>query len=74
MVSKNKLKVIAWNLRSYDTRVKDANKMLSKLLRQVKSGSSVLFHDRVDATSEILPQLLEDLKSKKLIVYPEFKA
>jgi peptidoglycan/xylan/chitin deacetylase (PgdA/CDA1 family) len=73
VVKKHNLEVVGWNIRSYDTINKDAQKMLKRIIRKIKSGSSILLHDRVKNTVEILPDILKDIQNKKLIIYPEIE-
>jgi len=73
VVKKHNLEVVGWNIRSYDTINKDAQKMLKKITRQIKNRSSVLLHDRVKNTVEILPDILMDIQNKKLKIYPEIE-
>ena len=71
IVKKNNLEVVGWNIRSYDTINKDAQKMLHLITRKIKGGSSILFHDRVKNTVEILPDILKDIQNKNLNIAPE---
>lgn len=70
IIKNNGLQVLGWNIRSFDTINKDAQKMLQRMTGQIKSGSSILLHDRVKNTVEILPDILKDIQSKKLKAYP----
>jgi len=65
------MQVVGWNIRSYDTINKDAQKMLQRIIAKIKDGSSILLHDRVKNTVEMLPDILEDIQNKKLNVCPE---
>ena len=71
IVKKNNLQVVGWNIRSYDTINKDAQKMLNRITHQIKDGSSILLHDRVKNTVAILPEILKDIQNKKLNISPE---
>jgi len=71
IVKKYNLQVVGWNIRSYDTINKDAQKMLHRITHKIKGGSSILLHDRVKNTVEILPDILKDIQDKKLNVSPE---
>jgi peptidoglycan/xylan/chitin deacetylase (PgdA/CDA1 family) len=73
VVKKHNLEVVGWNLRSYDTVNKDAQKLLNRITNKVKDGSSILLHDRVKNTVEILPDILKDIQNKKLAIYPEIE-
>jgi peptidoglycan/xylan/chitin deacetylase (PgdA/CDA1 family) len=63
-IKKTGVKSIGWSLRSMDTVAKDPQKLLSKILNQVKSGDIILLHDSCAITLQILPQLLRSLKEK----------
>jgi len=71
VVKKHNLEVVGWNIRSYDTINKNAQKMLKKITSQIKNRSSILLHDRVKNTVEILPDILMDIQNKKLVIYPK---
>lgn len=71
VIKKNNLDVIGWNIRSYDTINKDAQKMLKRITGKIKGGSSILLHDRAKNTVEILPEILKDIQNKKLNIYPD---
>ena len=71
IIKKNNLQVVGWNIRSYDTINKNAQKMLSRITHQINDGSSILLHDRVKNTVEILPHILQDIQNKKLNISPE---
>jgi hypothetical protein len=45
--------------------------MLKRITDKIKDGSSILLHDRVQNTVEILPELLKDIQNKKLNILPE---
>ncbi|MBT5222901.1 MAG: polysaccharide deacetylase family protein [Gammaproteobacteria bacterium] len=71
IIKKNDLEVVGWNIRSYDTINKDTKKMLKRITNKIKDGSSILLHDRVQNTVEILPDILKDIQNKKLHICPE---
>lgn len=71
IIKKNNLEVVGWNIRSYDTINKNSQRMLKRITGKIKSGSSILLHDRVKNTVEILPDILKDIQNKKLKIYPE---
>ncbi|WP_129021702.1 polysaccharide deacetylase family protein [Edaphocola flava] len=55
---------VGWTIRSMDTVAKDADALLQKILKQVKSNSTVLLHDRCPITVQILPELIRNLKER----------
>ncbi len=56
-VKKLNLQSIGWNIRSYDTSTNDIEKIKQRIVSQLKPGSIILLHDRL----EYMPQLLEIL-------------
>lgn len=58
-VRKTAMKTIGWNIRSMDTTAKDEDMLLEKVLRSLKPGAILLFHDTLPITAKILPQLIE---------------
>jgi len=57
-VSEMNYKCIGWSLRSFDTRTKDKDKLLSKLKRKLKSGDIILFHDYPISTVNVLEDFI----------------
>jgi peptidoglycan/xylan/chitin deacetylase (PgdA/CDA1 family) len=55
---------IGWNVRSMDTVIRDENRLMQKVLRSVKPGSIVLFHDTSAATVKILRNLIDQIQHK----------
>lgn len=53
---------IGWSLRSLDTVIRDENRLLQKVLKRVKPGSILLFHDTSETTVKILRQLIGRLR------------
>lgn len=51
------LQSVGWNVRSYDTSIKDVEKIKQRVLSQLKPGTIILLHDRLD----FMPELLESL-------------
>lgn len=56
--------VIGWNVRSFDTSAKNPQKVVTKVLAEIKPGSIVLLHDRHELIIPILEQLLPELARK----------
>jgi peptidoglycan/xylan/chitin deacetylase (PgdA/CDA1 family) len=56
---------IGWDLRSLDTVIRDENRLLEKVLRRVKPGSILLFHDTSEATVKMLPRLIRELRQRE---------
>lgn len=55
---------IGWNLRSLDTVIRDEDRLLQKVLKRVKPGSILLFHDTSETTVKILGPLIRALREK----------
>jgi peptidoglycan/xylan/chitin deacetylase (PgdA/CDA1 family) len=58
------LKSIGWNIRSYDTSIKDIEKINARILSQLKPGGIILLHDRLDFMPELLEKLIPAIKQK----------
>lgn len=60
------LKIIGWNLRSYDGGKTDTKKVLEKIIPNIKNGVVVLLHDTRPDSGTILRGLLEEIKAQNL--------
>ena len=49
---------VGWNIRSYDTVIKDEKKLLQKLTAGIRPGAIVLFHDTSPTTRATLPEFI----------------
>ncbi len=58
------LQSIGWNVRSYDTSIKDVEKIKQRVLSQLKPGAIILLHDRLDFMPELLEVLIPAIKEK----------
>lgn len=58
------LQSIGWNVRSYDTSIKDVEKIEQRVLSQLKPGAIILLHDRLDFMPELLDSLIPSIKEK----------
>lgn len=63
-IKKLKLQSIGWNIRSYDTSIKDIQKIKERVLNRLKPGAIILLHDRLDYMPELLEELIPEIKSK----------
>ena len=52
-------KTIGWSVRSFDTIIKDADKLLKRVTKPLAAGDIVLFHDYSDSMLDILPRFIE---------------
>ena len=53
-----KHRVIGWNIRSLDTKIKSEEKILIRIKKRLSPGSIVLLHDTSEKTVRVLEQLL----------------
>lgn len=58
------LRSIGWNIRSYDTSIKDISKIKERILSQLEPGAIILLHDRLDFMPELLEELIPEVKAK----------
>lgn len=63
-VKKLGLQSVGWNVRSYDTSIKDVEKIKQRVLSQLKPGAIILLHDRLDFMPELLEVLIPAIKEK----------
>jgi peptidoglycan/xylan/chitin deacetylase (PgdA/CDA1 family) len=63
-VKKLKLTSIGWNVRSYDTSIKNSQKINERILSKLKPGAIILLHDRLDFMPELLDDLIVSIKKK----------
>ncbi|HTE24286.1 polysaccharide deacetylase family protein [Flavitalea sp.] len=55
---------VGWNIRSLDTIVKDPKKLLHKVLKAVKPGAIILFHDTSETTFLMLKAFIEGAREQ----------
>jgi peptidoglycan/xylan/chitin deacetylase (PgdA/CDA1 family) len=55
---------IGWSVRSYDTVIKNRDRLLNKILSSLKPGAILLLHDTSETTAAILPELLKAIRQK----------
>jgi len=55
---------IGWSIRSFDTRIKDKQMLLSRIMKQIKPGAIILLHDSMEITAAILPELIQQLTTQ----------
>ncbi len=72
------MKVIQWDVDSIDWKKPSADQIKKRVLKNVKSGSILLFHNDLENTTEALPDILKSLKSQgfefvtvKELIYPD---
>jgi peptidoglycan/xylan/chitin deacetylase (PgdA/CDA1 family) len=57
-------KVIGWNIRPFDTTLKNRETILKRITNRVKPGSVILMHDNHEQIEYVLEQLLQFLKKQ----------
>ncbi|MES2133373.1 MAG: polysaccharide deacetylase family protein [Bacteroidota bacterium] len=63
-IKKLGLQSIGWNIRSYDTSIKDVEKIKQRVISKLKPGAIILLHDRLDYMPELLESLIPAIKEK----------
>lgn len=63
-VKRGNYNVIGWSIRSFDTMIRDPEKLFLRIAKQLKPGDIILLHDYCDSTVEVLPRLLEHIREK----------
>lgn len=63
-IKQNGLQSIGWNIRSYDTSIKDIEKIKQRVLARLKPGAIILLHDRLDYMPELLEKLIPAIREK----------
>lgn len=69
-VMNGNFKSIGWNIRSLDTTIKDKDKLLEKVMKALKPGAVILFHDTCKSTSDMLPEFLQKVKASGYAIVP----
>lgn len=58
------LRVIGWSVRSFDTIIRDPQRLLARIVRSVSPGGIILLHDYCESTISILPALIAELRRR----------
>ena len=53
---------VGWNVRSLDTVIKDNDKLLQRIVKGVRPGAVILFHDTSKATLDMLPAFIAHVR------------
>jgi peptidoglycan-N-acetylglucosamine deacetylase len=65
-ITRGKYTPIGWSVRSLDTAIKDKQKLLSRTTSKLKGGDIILLHDSMGITAELLPEIIQAIRSKGL--------
>jgi peptidoglycan-N-acetylglucosamine deacetylase len=65
-VAKYVYHTIGWSVRSFDTVIKDKDKLFQRVTKNLKAGDVVLFHDYCENTIQILPKFIDHVASRGL--------
>lgn len=57
---------VGWSLRTMDTVMKEASQLAEKVGNSVKGGDIILLHDTRSVTAEALPEIIRQIKGKRL--------
>lgn len=66
-IGQGKYQTIGWSIRSFDTVIRDQNKLYKRITRLLKGGDIVLLHDYSESTIQALPRLIEYAHQNGLI-------
>jgi peptidoglycan/xylan/chitin deacetylase (PgdA/CDA1 family) len=55
---------IGWNIRSFDTKAKDPQQLLDRIVQKLRGGDIILLHDSMGITKEILTELIAQARKK----------
>jgi peptidoglycan/xylan/chitin deacetylase (PgdA/CDA1 family) len=59
---------VGWDIRSFDTSIKDSEKIFQKVKSQIKPGCIILLHDRIEGCDIVVRLLLNHLKENNFNV------
>jgi peptidoglycan-N-acetylglucosamine deacetylase len=55
---------VGWSIRSYDTVIKNRQRLLNRIISGLKPGAILLLHDSSETTVSVLPDLLKAIREK----------
>lgn len=67
-IRRRKQVVVGWSVRSFDTMIRNPEKLFSRVTNSLKGGDIILFHDYSANTLQVLPSFLEHVKKLGLKV------
>jgi len=69
-LKENNLLSIGWSLRSLDTRTNNKNRLVKKVISNLKTGDIVLLHDNLAVTAHALDEIIEQIIDLGIIIQP----
>ncbi len=69
-IFKGNYTTIGWNVRSFDTVIKDESKLLRRIKAGLKPGAIFLFHDTSKTTLQVLAQFIKEVKKEGYNIVP----
>ncbi len=67
-IQKTNMISVGWDIRSFDTSIKDPEKIFHKIKPQINPGSIILLHDRIEGCDVVVRLLLNYLKENNFTV------
>jgi len=61
---------VGWNIRSLDTVSKDSGKLRQKVIKALKPGAVILFHDTCKSTADMLSRFLKEVREQGYEIVP----
>jgi peptidoglycan-N-acetylglucosamine deacetylase len=55
---------VGWTIRSFDTILKNEDRLLKRISRKIKPGAIILLHDTSEITIQVLPRLIEIIRGR----------
>ena len=55
---------IGWSIRSFDTIIKNDDRLINRIINRLKPGAILLLHDTSESTLKMLPRLLNEIRNK----------
>jgi peptidoglycan/xylan/chitin deacetylase (PgdA/CDA1 family) len=61
---------VGWSVRSFDSVIKDEQKLLNRINAAIQPGAVFLFHDTMETTLKALPAFIKEVKNRGYEVVP----
>lgn len=69
-IRRSTMSSIGWSVRSFDTVIKDEEKLTARILERMNGGDIILLHDTMSITHKILTNLIVKAREKGFIFVP----